>query len=173
MGLEIQVSTLANGSKSETTDRGSGDIIAIKLEGSPWGQAEKKTTAIIRITNSVWALMPNSAVKRTLFRIWQKLNAQKAAGELYPVIVTPTQHLQNKTESSESKTITRRFVKRLSRRYLDLNEVPERIRRRWMDPEDAVDPVEPTLAQLSAAFKVKPNPTPDNGCELKLSDDDE
>ena len=167
MGLEIAFSIRSGRDDTEIKSRG--DILCVKLENSPWGSMELKTLAIIRITNAVWNQMPDSAPKRVLEHIWNKLIAKQNAGELYPVLTLPTAHYATKTVGGRVNT---KLVRR-SRRYADFSAVPLALKNRWLDINDSVPVQTPTLAQLADLFKVRSNPTVEIDETLTLSEDDE
>jgi hypothetical protein len=59
---------------SQTKLKAKGDIVAVKLTGSPWGYEEKRRFLVVE--------MKDDALEA-------QLNAIKAAGEPYPVITNP------------------------------------------------------------------------------------
>jgi len=142
MALEILVD--AKQDQVDNDYEGRGDIICVKLAGSPWGKEELKRLLVIRLSDSAIDALPED-IKSIFLKLQDHLLRDKKNGEPYPVITYP--HSQT-IEDSNGLTMAR-----VSKRYIDISSMPQKIQDNILDPKISVPILEFTKSDLDTYFK--------------------
>ena len=116
--IEALVSLRLQGEKGQ---KRRGDILAVKPAGSPWGTEERRLFLVVQ-----WEA-PS---------LEDRLRAQRAAGEPWPVIVEPYAEYEDRPVPGKDETMRVRTIR--SRQYVDVDRLDRDLKAEVFDANRAV-----------------------------------
>jgi len=134
--IEACISLRHNG---ETLLKKRGDILCVKLPGSPWGSMEKKFHTIIEMEDAV---------------LEAALIAMRNNGETHPVISNPYSVYEDvQTDLPEGKKFVQRNLTVRSSKYLDVDALPDKEKADVLDSTKTKEKI--TLDKVEIKERVK------------------
>ena len=168
MGLELLINVRSG--RDDTEMKSKGDIICVKLQGSPWSANERKMYAVARITDDGISGITNLGLKGHLHRVQLRLEAQLAAGEPHPVEVYPTAvDIEKGTEGEEDYEMREG---RTSRWFVNISLLPLPVRNSWNNLTEVSEIELFTAARINNVFKTRSIPVMQTGERSRNREDD-